>query len=109
MGTGFIKCMPMTLSGRFVFDAIFVIEIDDVFDASITPERAIRSKVFETLDRIARSGVILASNTSSISITKIASKTKRPDKVIGMHFMNPVPMMTLVEVEIGRASCRESG
>jgi 3-hydroxybutyryl-CoA dehydrogenase len=67
-----------------------------------------KSKVFETLDRITRSDVILASNTSSISITKIASKTKRPDKVIGMHFMNPVPMMTLVEVVRGLATSNET-
>jgi 3-hydroxybutyryl-CoA dehydrogenase len=63
-----------------------------------------KAKVFQTLDEIARPGVILASNTSSISITKIASKTKRPDRVIGMHFMNPVPMMTLVEVVRGLAT-----
>jgi 3-hydroxybutyryl-CoA dehydrogenase len=63
-----------------------------------------KEKVFQALDEIARPGVILASNTSSISITKIASKTKRPDKVIGMHFMNPVPMMTLVEIVRGLAT-----
>jgi len=63
-----------------------------------------KAKVFQTLDEIARPGVILASNTSSISITKIASKTKRPDRVIGMHFMNPVPMMTLVEIVRGLAT-----
>src|SRR6185436_18106988 len=57
---------------------------------------------------VARRSVILASNTSSISITKIASKTKRPDKVIGMHFMNPVPMMTLVEVVRGLATSDET-
>jgi 3-hydroxybutyryl-CoA dehydrogenase len=63
-----------------------------------------KAKVFQALDEIARPGVILASNTSSISITKIASKTKRPDRVIGMHFMNPVPMMTLVEIVRGLAT-----
>src|SRR5262249_18630589 len=57
-----------------------------------------KAAVFETLDRTVRPDVILASNTSSISITKIASRTKRPDKVIGMHFMNPVPLMALVEI-----------
>ena len=65
-------------------------------------------KVFEAMDEIARPDVILASNTSSISITKIASKTKRPDKVIGMHFMNPVPVMPLVEVVRGLATSDET-
>lgn len=58
----------------------------------------IKLKIFKQLDEICHAGTILASNTSSISITKIASVTKRADKVIGMHFMNPVPVMKLVEV-----------
>ena len=58
-------------------------------------------KIFRTLDAIARPGVILASNTSSISITKIASATRRPANIIGMHFMNPVPVMNLVEIVRG--------
>jgi 3-hydroxybutyryl-CoA dehydrogenase len=78
-------------------------EADFVIEAVIEDVET-KSKVFEAMDAIARPGVILASNTSSISITKIASKTKRPDKVIGMHFMNPVPMMTLVEVVRGLAT-----
>jgi len=82
-------------------------EADFVIEAVIEDVNT-KSKVFETLDRITRSGVILASNTSSISITKIASKTKRPDKIIGMHFMNPVPMMALVEVVRGRATSDET-
>jgi len=82
-------------------------EADFVIEAVIEDVNT-KSKVFETLDRITRSGVILASNTSSISITKIASKTKRPDKVIGMHFMNPVPMMALVEVVRGLATSDET-
>jgi 3-hydroxybutyryl-CoA dehydrogenase len=82
-------------------------EADFVIEAVIE-DVSTKSKVFETLDRITRSGVILASNTSSISITKIASKTKRPDKVIGMHFMNPVPMMALVEVVRGLATSDET-
>ncbi len=58
----------------------------------------LKLKIFEDLDQYAPQGVILASNTSSISITKIASATRRPERVIGMHFMNPVPVMKLVEV-----------
>ena len=82
-------------------DADFLIEavIEDV---------ETKSKVFQAMDTIARPGVILASNTSSISITKIASKTKRPDRVIGMHFMNPVPMITLVEVVRGLTTSDET-
>lgn len=64
--------------------------------ASENPE--VKRKIFIELDQLSHPGVILATNTSSISITKIASATKRPDLVIGMHFMNPVPLMRLVEV-----------
>jgi len=63
-----------------------------------------KAEIFRDLDRQARPEVILASNTSSISITKIAALTKRPDKVIGMHFFNPVPVMKLVEVIRGLAT-----
>ena len=63
------------------------------------PERAeLKYTIFETIDRAAPRGAILASNTSSISITEIAARTSRPEDVIGMHFMNPVPVMQLVEV-----------
>jgi len=58
----------------------------------------LKLKIFRDLDAVAAPGVILASNTSSISLTKIAGATQRPDRVIGMHFMNPVPLMSLVEV-----------
>src|SRR5207249_5183786 len=81
--------------------ADFVIE-------AVIEEVETKSRVFEGIDRIVRPDVILASNTSSISITKIASKTKRPDKVIGMHFMNPVPVMQLVEVIRGLATSDET-
>jgi 3-hydroxybutyryl-CoA dehydrogenase len=67
-----------------------------------------KSKVFQTLDVITRPGVILASNTSSISITKIGSATNRPNQVIGMHFMNPVPVMPLVEIVRGLATSSET-
>jgi len=78
-------------------DADFVIEV-----ATENPE--LKFKIFKDMDANAREGVILASNTSSISITKIAAVTKRPEKVIGMHFMNPVPLMKLVEVIKGLAT-----
>ena len=82
-------------------------EADFVIEA-VLEDVETKSGVFEGMDRIARPSVILASNTSSISITKIASKTKRPDKVIGMHFMNPVPVMPLVEVVRGLATSDET-
>lgn len=72
-------------------------EADLVIEAA-TENPELKYKIFNDLDRLARPGVILASNTSSISITKIAAATERPQKVIGMHFMNPVPLMRLVEV-----------
>ena len=72
-------------------DADLVIEvIIEVMD--------VKKKVFAELDEMTRKDVILASNTSSMSITEIAAATKRPDKVVGMHFFNPVPLMKLVEV-----------
>jgi len=83
--------------------------LDAVADASIVVEAAtertdLKFRIFEELDRFAPAGAILASNTSSISITEIAARTKRPDQVIGMHFMNPVPVMQLVEVIRGLAT-----
>ena len=67
----------------------------------------LKLKIFKNLDEVAASDVILATNTSSISITKIASVTNRPDKVIGMHFMNPVPIMKLVEIIRGYSTSDE--
>ncbi|GAB4536632.1 MAG: 3-hydroxybutyryl-CoA dehydrogenase [Anaerolineales bacterium] len=72
-------------------------EADFIIEAA-TENPELKLKIFADLDAVARPGIILASNTSSISLTKIGAATKRPDKVIGMHFMNPVPLMTLVEV-----------
>ena len=82
-------------------DADFVIEA-----ATENPE--LKFKIFKDMDANARPGVILASNTSSISITKIAAQTKRPESVIGMHFMNPVPLMKLVEIIKGLATSPET-
>ena len=74
-----------------------VAQADLVVEAA-TENEAIKLKIFEDLDRLAPSHCILASNTSSISITRIAAATQRPEQVIGMHFMNPVPVMKLVEI-----------
>jgi 3-hydroxybutyryl-CoA dehydrogenase len=82
-------------------NADFIIEA-----ATENPE--LKFKIFKDLDAHARPEVILATNTSSISITKIAAATKRSDKVIGMHFMNPVPLMKLVEVIKGLATSEET-
>ncbi len=75
---------------------------------AVTEHEPTKLEIFRKLDAIIQPGAILASNTSSISITKIASATKRPDKVIGMHFMNPVPLMKLVEVIRGHATSDET-
>ncbi len=83
--------------------------LDAVAEATLIIEAAtertdLKFRIFEDLDRLAAPGAILASNTSSISITEIAARTKRPELVIGMHFMNPVPVMQLVEVIRGLAT-----
>lgn len=88
-------------------------ELDALSDAfivveAVTEDLAVKSEVFRTLDQITKPECLLASNTSSISITKLGAATKRPDKVIGMHFMNPVPVMKLVEVIRGAATSDET-
>ena len=87
--------------------------LEDLKGCSLIVEAAtetfdIKKQIFEKLDAIAGSDAILSSNTSSISITKIGATTKRPDKVIGMHFFNPVPLMKLVEVIRGIATSDET-
>lgn len=82
-------------------------DCDFVVEAAIEDYEVKRS-LFLELDKICRPEVVLATNTSSLSITRIASNTKRPDKVIGMHFMNPVPLMQLVEVTRGLATSEET-
>ena len=76
----------------------------DYIVEAVSEKLEIKSQVFQELDKICPPEVILSSNTSSISITKIAALTQRPDKVIGMHFFNPVPMMKLVEIIRGLAT-----
>jgi 3-hydroxybutyryl-CoA dehydrogenase len=78
-------------------DALIVVE-------AVTEDLVVKTEVFRALDQITTADAILASNTSSISITKLGATTSKPDKVIGMHFMNPVPVMKLVEVIRGAAT-----
>ena len=87
--------------------------IDDLADADYVVEAIVehadtKRALFTSLDAVARPEVILASNTSSISITLLGAATGRPDKVVGMHFMNPVPLMTLVEMIRGQATSAET-
>ena len=91
----------------------FGTSLDAAKDASLiieaaTENVALKYKIFADLDALARPDAILATNTSSISITEIAAKTTRPDKVVGMHFMNPVPVMQLVEIIRGLATSDET-
>jgi 3-hydroxybutyryl-CoA dehydrogenase len=78
-------------------DAAIVVE-------AATEDRAVKTKLFKSLDEVTGPEAILASNTSSISITRLGASTRRPDKTIGMHFMNPVPVMKLVEIIRGAAT-----
>ena len=80
---------------------------DFVVEAA-TEKFEVKAEIFRDLDRACRPEIVLASNTSSISITRLAAVTKRPDKVIGMHFFNPVPVMKLVEVIRGLATASET-
>ncbi|OGP66243.1 MAG: 3-hydroxybutyryl-CoA dehydrogenase [Deltaproteobacteria bacterium RBG_13_53_10] len=88
-------------------------KIEDFKDCDFVIEAAIeniplKAEIFKTLDQIVGAEVILASNTSSISITRIAAFTKRPDRVIGMHFFNPAPVMKLIEIVRGLATSSEA-
>ena len=91
----------------FVGDYASLPEADYVVEAA-TEDPRLKLEIFTELDRLARGEVILASNTSSISLTKIGAATGRPDKVIGMHFFNPVPLMRLVEVIRGLRTSDET-
>ncbi len=79
----------------------------DLIVEAATENESLKYKIFEQIDKAAKPEAILATNTSSISITKIAAVTSRPDKVIGMHFMNPVPVMKLVEIIRGYSTSDE--
>ena len=104
----------ITAEAKASVDAIqYVSNMDTMKDADFVIEAAtenpeLKFKIFKDMDANARAGVILASNTSSISITKIGAQTSRPESVIGMHFMNPVPLMKLVEIIKGLATSAET-
>ena len=85
------RIRPMTVLEEAVQKADLVVE-------AVSENQAVKAKIFGQLDKHSPSKCILATNTSSLSITTIAAFTKRPEKVIGMHFMNPVPVMRLVEI-----------
>jgi 3-hydroxybutyryl-CoA dehydrogenase len=100
---------PAEILGRISLEQA----LDAANDATLIVEAAtentdLKFRIFSDLDRIANPNAILASNTSSISITDIAARTKRPEKVVGMHFMNPVPVMKLVEIIRGLATSDET-
>lgn len=82
-------------------DAFIVVE-------AVTENLEVKTEVFKSLDEVTKAQAILASNTSSISITRLGAVTRRPDKIIGMHFMNPVPVMKLVEIIRGAATSDET-
>ena len=89
------------------------IQVSDLAQADFVVEAAtenesLKLKIFKELDQVCRKEIILSSNTSSISITKIASATQRPSQVVGMHFMNPVPVMQLVEIIRGLQTSQET-
>ena len=92
-----LKAIQPTTDRQHLASCDYIVE-------AVSEKLEIKSQVFQELDKICRPEVILSSNTSSISITKIAALTQRPDKVIGMHFFNPVPMMKLVEIIRGLAT-----
>jgi 3-hydroxybutyryl-CoA dehydrogenase len=95
--TAIIARIENTTELETLSSASFVIE-------AVTEDLDVKSELFKSLDRITQPAAVLASNTSSISITKLGATTSRPDQVIGMHFMNPVPVMKLVEVIRGIAT-----
>ena len=94
------RIAPVTERGKLAV-CDFVVE-------AATEKFEIKAQLFRDLDRICRPGVILSSNTSSISITKLGALTKRPEQIIGMHFFNPVPVMKLVEVIRGLATSNDA-
>ena len=106
------ECPPeaaVEIAGRIrTTGALADLAAADFVVEAVNESLPVKREVFEALDAACRPGVILASNTSSISITRIAAATRRPAQVVGMHFMNPVPVMALVEIVAGQATARET-
>ena len=100
--------MDKTLNNISLTTAYDDLKDCDLIIEAIAEEMELKKDVFEKLDKICKESTILATNTSSLSITEIAFATKRPDKVIGMHFFNPVAFMKLVEVTKGIATSDET-
>lgn len=101
------EAQAATLANLSTHTSMDACKDSDLVVEAATENVDIKLKIFKQLDELCKAETILASNTSSISITKIGAATKRPDKVIGMHFMNPVPVMKLVEVIKGYATSEE--
>lgn len=96
---GLIEERPSAVLGRIRCETSMNVLADcDLVIEAATENEEIKNKIFKQLDELCKPDAILASNTSSLSITRLAATTSRPDKVIGMHFMNPVPVLALVEV-----------
>ncbi|MFN3821259.1 MAG: 3-hydroxybutyryl-CoA dehydrogenase [bacterium] len=96
-----LKRIHTSLNLKDLSDADFVVE-------AVTEDEGLKRNIFKELDSILSSQVIIASNTSSISITLLGASTQRPQQVVGMHFMNPVPVMKLVEVVRGQSTSQET-
>ena len=110
VGKGKLKAEERVAAGEKIHPAsnyAAFADCDLVVEAA-TESQELKKKIFRDLDAAAKPGAILASNTSSISITLLGAQTKRPEQVIGMHFMNPVPVMKLVEVVRGLATSDET-
>jgi 3-hydroxybutyryl-CoA dehydrogenase len=103
-GTVTAKEKDKTLGRIATAESLDAVSGATVVIEAVTEQRELKFKIFSDIDRFAAKGAILATNTSSISITEIAARTSRPEAVIGMHFMNPVPVMQLVEVIRGLAT-----
>jgi 3-hydroxybutyryl-CoA dehydrogenase len=107
-GTVTAEAKDATLGRIATAESLDAVKGATVVIEAVTEQRDLKFKIFADVDRLSDTGAILATNTSSISITEIAGRTSRPESVIGMHFMNPVPVMQLVEVIRGLATTDET-